>query len=276
MKGVLVALGLAAMAVPTLAQSSDDRFQPTKRAATARTARTSHAPKGEAAPSPVSSALQWIAAKANAAGTALTSQPAQDTARHGRHRITARTEPAPAEAAPQQATLREPVQPATERRGRRHRVTARIEAVPAETTSQDIALREPAPSRSIAPVETRAFATRTVEPEPVEESPRDASARHSRGYHSCTTGERIISAFYWEGSHTASGARFDPDAMTAAHRTLPFGTRLMVLNPRNGKFVTVTINDRGPFTKGVSLDLSRGAARAIGLQGTGAVCMAKL
>ena len=64
--------------------------------------------------------------------------------------------------------------------------------------------------------------------------------------------------------------------MTAAHRTLPFGTRLMVLNPRNGKFVTVTINDRGPFTKGVSLDLSRGAARAIGLQGTGAVCMAKL
>ena len=98
----------------------------------------------------------------------------------------------------------------------------------------------------------------------------------TRGYHNCSAGDRIITAFYWEGSHTASGARFDPEAMTAAHRTLPFGTRLMVLNPRNGKFVTVKINDRGPFTKGVSLDLSRGAARAIGLQGTGAVCMAKL
>jgi rare lipoprotein A len=57
---------------------------------------------------------------------------------------------------------------------------------------------------------------------------------------------------------------------------LPFGTHLKVINPRNGKVVTVRINDRGPFVKGVTLDLSRGAAQAIGLSGTGAVCMAQM
>jgi rare lipoprotein A len=87
--------------------------------------------------------------------------------------------------------------------------------------------------------------------------------------------QRIISAYYWEGKHTASGAPFNPNGMTAAHRTLPFGTKLIVTNPRTGKTVTVTVNDRGPFVKGVSLDLARGAANVIGLRGTGAVCMAK-
>jgi rare lipoprotein A len=98
----------------------------------------------------------------------------------------------------------------------------------------------------------------------------------SGGYHSCASGERIITAFYWEGKHTASGEPFNPDGFTAAHRTLPFGTKLLVVNPRNGKSVTVRVNDRGPFVKGVTLDLSRGAAKAIGMQGTGAVCMAKM
>jgi rare lipoprotein A len=275
MKGLLLALGLAAMAAaPALAENPDDRFQPANRPARAHPGHTARAQKSEpASPSPVTTALQWIAAKASGAGTALTTQPAPDTAHHGRHRAIARAEPAPAETAPQQTTLREPAPPVTERHGR-HRVTARIE--PAEIAPLDTTLREAAPTRSLAPVETRAVAARAVEPEPLDEPPHETSARQSRGYHSCSTGERIISAFYWEGKHTASGVLFDPEAMTAAHRTLPFGTRLMVLNPRNGKFVTVTINDRGPFTKGVTLDLSRGAARAIGLQGTGAVCMAKL
>ena len=89
-------------------------------------------------------------------------------------------------------------------------------------------------------------------------------------------GQRVISAWYHEGKRTASGARFDPNGLTAAHRTFAFGTRLNVVNPRNGKSVTVTVNDRGPFVRGVSLDLSRGAAMAIGMRGTGAVCMARL
>lgn len=92
----------------------------------------------------------------------------------------------------------------------------------------------------------------------------------------CTQGVRIVSAYYAEGSHTASGQRFDPHGLTAAHRTFPFGTRLLVINPHNGKSVTVTINDRGPFVRGIGLDLSLGAAKVIGLTGTGAVCMARL
>jgi rare lipoprotein A len=89
----------------------------------------------------------------------------------------------------------------------------------------------------------------------------------------CNGGQRIISAYYWEGRHTASGQPFNPQGMTAAHRTLPFGTHLTVNNPRTGKTVMVVINDRGPYVQGVSLDLSLGAAQAIGLHGTGSVCI---
>jgi len=94
--------------------------------------------------------------------------------------------------------------------------------------------------------------------------------------HGGCAGQRVISAWYYEGKRTASGARFDPNGLTAAHRTFAFGTRLNVVNPRNGKSVTVTVNDRGPFVRGVSLDLSRGAAMAIGMRGTSAVCMARM
>jgi rare lipoprotein A len=94
--------------------------------------------------------------------------------------------------------------------------------------------------------------------------------KHAAG---CQSGRMVRSAFYWQGRRTASGERFNPDGLTAAHRTLPFGTRLTVTNPRTGKSVEVVINDRGPFSRGLHLDLSRGAARAIGLTGTGTVCI---
>jgi rare lipoprotein A len=78
-----------------------------------------------------------------------------------------------------------------------------------------------------------------------------------------------IASFYGNesGSQTASGQRFNQNAMTAAHRSLPFGTRLRVTH--GGRSVVVTINDRGPFVRGRVLDLSTGAARAIGLTGAG-------
>ena len=69
------------------------------------------------------------------------------------------------------------------------------------------------------------------------------------------------------GSRTASGARFNQSAMTAAHRSLPFGTKLKVTH--GGRSVVVTINDRGPFIRGRVLDLSTGAARAVGLTSRG-------
>lgn len=71
------------------------------------------------------------------------------------------------------------------------------------------------------------------------------------------------------GSKTASGQHFNQNAMTAAHRTLPFGTKLKVTH--GDRSVVVTINDRGPFVRGRVLDLSKGAARAIGLPGVGRV-----
>jgi rare lipoprotein A len=78
-----------------------------------------------------------------------------------------------------------------------------------------------------------------------------------------------MASFYGNesGSKTASGARFNQGAMTAAHRSLPFGTRLKVTH--GGRSVVVTINDRGPFIRGRVLDLSTGAARAIGLTSAG-------
>jgi rare lipoprotein A len=69
------------------------------------------------------------------------------------------------------------------------------------------------------------------------------------------------------GSRTASGQRFNQNAMTCAHRTLPFGTQLRVTH--RGRSVVVTVNDRGPFIRGRVLDLSTGAARAVGLTGAG-------
>lgn len=86
-------------------------------------------------------------------------------------------------------------------------------------------------------------------------------------------GEHVVATWYETGRLTANGELFKPDEHTAAHRTLPFGSKVTVINPHTGKSVTVIINDRGPFTKGVTLDLARGAARAIGMHSTQWVCM---
>jgi rare lipoprotein A (peptidoglycan hydrolase) len=74
-----------------------------------------------------------------------------------------------------------------------------------------------------------------------------------------------VASYYWEGKQVATGARFDPDGLTAAHRTLPLGTRLRVTNLASSRSVVVTVNDRGPFIAGRVLDLSRGAAKVLGM-----------
>jgi len=73
----------------------------------------------------------------------------------------------------------------------------------------------------------------------------------------------------FHGRKTASGAPFDMNAMTAAHKTLPFGSRVRVTNPRNGQSVVVEINDRGPYVGSRVIDLSRAAARELGMIGPG-------
>ena len=71
------------------------------------------------------------------------------------------------------------------------------------------------------------------------------------------------------GSRTASGERFDPTAMTAAHRSLAFGSRVVVTNLANGQEVVVRVNDRGPWGKGRIIDISHAAAREIGMHRSG-------
>ncbi|MHC5674803.1 septal ring lytic transglycosylase RlpA family protein [Nostoc sp.] len=71
------------------------------------------------------------------------------------------------------------------------------------------------------------------------------------------------------GNSTASGQRFNPEGMTAAHRSLPFGTKVRVTNTHNGRSVVVLINDRGPYVRGRVIDLSAGAARILGMMGSG-------
>ncbi|WP_341528198.1 septal ring lytic transglycosylase RlpA family protein [Nostoc sp. UHCC 0302] len=83
---------------------------------------------------------------------------------------------------------------------------------------------------------------------------------------------RGVASFYGydgSGSQTASGERFNPEGMTAAHRSLPLGTKVRVTNTRNGRSVVVRINDRGPYIRGRIIDLSAGAARIIGMMGSG-------
>jgi rare lipoprotein A len=88
------------------------------------------------------------------------------------------------------------------------------------------------------------------------------------GQSKLNTSYHVNATWYQSGRRTANGEKFDPNGMTAAHKKLPFNTRVRVTNPENGNSIVVRINDRGPFRKGYELDLARGAARAIGMKGS--------
>jgi len=80
------------------------------------------------------------------------------------------------------------------------------------------------------------------------------------------------------GNRTANGDRMNPNAMTAAHKTLPFGSVVRVVDQKSGKSIQVTINDRGPFVRGRIIDLSKAAATKLGIRnaGTGKVCIERV
>lgn len=84
-----------------------------------------------------------------------------------------------------------------------------------------------------------------------------------------STGHASYYGREFAGRKTASGERFNPNGMTAAHRSLPFGTQLRLTNVRTGHTAVVRINDRGPFVRGRVLDVSHGAARALGFAAAG-------
>jgi rare lipoprotein A len=88
-----------------------------------------------------------------------------------------------------------------------------------------------------------------------------------------------LASWYGPGFHgrrTASGETFNTGALTAAHKSLPFGARVRVVNAKTGRSVVVRINDRGPFIRGRVIDLSKAAARAIGMDGIAPVRLARM
>ena len=86
---------------------------------------------------------------------------------------------------------------------------------------------------------------------------------------STRTASQGLASFYSEGTRTASGEKFDANELTAAHPTLPFGTRLRVTNVATGRSVTVRVNDRGPYVPGRVVDVSYSAAQSLGMVGKG-------
>jgi rare lipoprotein A len=103
---------------------------------------------------------------------------------------------------------------------------------------------------------------------------RVASAKHSpfalrKTAAATPTASQGIASFYTEGTRTASGEKFDTNELTAAHPTLPFGTKLRVTNVSTGRSVTVRVNDRGPYVQGRVVDVSYSAADALGMVGKG-------
>lgn len=96
-----------------------------------------------------------------------------------------------------------------------------------------------------------------------------------------THGKHLVGKASWyggrfHGRRTASGERFNKHALTAAHKTLPLGSKVIVTNLKNNSSVVVEINDRGPFVRGRIIDLSQAAAQAIGMYGTEQVRITRL
>ena len=80
-----------------------------------------------------------------------------------------------------------------------------------------------------------------------------------------STSYNATATWYACCARTANGEKFNPNGMTVAHKKYPFGTMLRVTNPDNGRSIVVRVNDRGPFTKGVDLDIARGGAQQLGI-----------
>lgn len=133
-------------------------------------------------------------------------------------------------------------------------------------TVGSLSSRSPAqqPSASSSP----AARSTTAPPRRNTTSSRTASSARRTVTRGVLTG---LASYYWQPQRVASGGWFNPNALTAAHKTLPFGTRVRVTNLRNRRSVVVRINDRGPYIRGRIIDLSRRAASVIAMTAAGVV-----
>ncbi|XVQ10818.1 septal ring lytic transglycosylase RlpA family protein [Spirillospora sp. CA-255316] len=135
------------------------------------------------------------------------------------------------------------------------------------------------PPRSV-PSRADRGGSRTAAPEPVPTQTATASSQLERkppkpakkkpAYRVVKSGS-CEASYYWQGQMTASGERFDPSELTAAHKTLPMGSKVRVTNKNNGRSVIVRINDRGPYAGGRCLDLSKAAMTKVRGTGSGVI-----
>ena len=144
----------------------------------------------------------------------------------------------------------------------------------ANATVSDSPVPSPLPTRATenraSRGELRAMPTSAPPSKSPSRSPTKAATQPPGGGTVTSTGS-CQASYYGTGSTTADGEAFDPNAYTAAHKTLPFNTRVRVTNQASGKSVVVRINDRGPFVSGRCLDLTPVAFKAIASLGSGVV-----
>lgn len=132
-------------------------------------------------------------------------------------------------------------------------------------TQRKVAVHHPAPVQTTPKATVQKPKVAAAAPAPAPSwSKKSLSTDGQRG-----SGQHGVASYYWQGQRVASGGWFNPNAMTAAHKTLPFGTKVRVTHLGNGRSVDVTINDRGPYIAGRIIDLSKAAAGVIGMTGQG-------
>ncbi|MFG2052123.1 septal ring lytic transglycosylase RlpA family protein [Micromonospora sp. NPDC048935] len=143
--------------------------------------------------------------------------------------------------------------------------TAASSLTPSSPAVSPSASASASPSAIRSPQAASRGKTRTAPPKPKPTAKKTTAAAKVLESGSCGA------SFYSDGQLTANGESFNPDALTAAHKTLPFNTKVRVTNPANGKSIVVRINDRGPFIDGRCLDLSRAAFASIASVDVGAL-----
>ncbi|MEQ4720034.1 septal ring lytic transglycosylase RlpA family protein [Nonomuraea sp. B19D2] len=203
---------------------------------------------------------RWITAAAGAAVVAAASTTAwaaignTDSPEHGA------TAPTPSQAKPLNEAARQPTPQSPS-------PTPKPAAARPKTTKSPATAR-PNPTKSTVTSHSKSATDSAATPKTTR-SPSTTKSPSPKPKTRVLASGTCGASYYDEGQMTASGERFNPSAMTAAHKTLPLGSKVRVTNPNNGESVTVRINDRGPYVGGRCLDLSRAAFAAIGNTGAG-------
>jgi len=122
-----------------------------------------------------------------------------------------------------------------------------------------------------APSRASRGGTRSAEPDPTKNAEPERKPKPTKKPSKVLISGSCQASYYWEGQMTASGEPFDPTKLTAAHKTLSMGSKVRVTNKNNGRSVIVRINDRGPYSGGRCLDLSKAAMIAVGGTSSGII-----